>query len=110
MDKQLYFGSYGHRYSDPCGGFMGFDREKVAEAIEQAIKDEEFYLQNACDYDHEDAFDIPERECSFCNPELCFYGIYAEYRPVHSGYVRLSYLKEAWADIKAGQVVPTESI
>ena len=109
MDNVLYFGSYGHRYSDPCGGFMGFDREKVARAIESAIEYEEQELKNYCE-GHGEVEYYPEEDCSYCNPDICFYGIYAEYRPVHGGYVSLSYLKENWEYIKAGLPVPTESL
>lgn len=109
MDKQLYFGSYGHRYSDPCGGFMGFDRQKVAEAVESAIEYEENELKNYCE-GHGEVEYYPEEDCPYCNPDICFYGISAEYRPVSYGYVSLAYLKENWNDLKAGYVVSLEPI
>ena len=51
MTLNLYVASYAHRYSDPCGGYVGFTAEAVEATVEAAMQYEADELRAYCEHE-----------------------------------------------------------
>lgn len=117
MDKTLYVGSYGHRYSDTLGSVAGFDRDAVASAIAEATEYEAKELASYCEHtgnpDGDDGCnangDCPECEeytggdCNMCDPDIVTYGVWPVSRVSDLGGLRIA--KCILSDLRESDVV-----
>lgn len=88
MTLDLYTASYAHRYSDPCGAYIGTDAAAVEDAIIAAMQYEDRDLASYCEHDGpfetdengvtrctDDCADC-EGACAFCHSDLVWYGVH----------------------------------
>ena len=117
MDKTLYVGSYGHRYSDALGSVAGFDSDAIETAIIQAAAYEREELAAYCEHtgnpdgdggcnangDCEECELYTGGDCVMCNPDIVTYGVWPVYRVSDLGGLR--YAKGILYDLRSRDVV-----